>query len=158
MTFPDSPCVCIVVGPCACPRNERALRNISNRTWPHGPMTAEQRAWCVAEANRAGDKREDLERLTNRDLAVSVLQAWMGFAMETVKPKLCESCRACMIEILENRIRRILASRSEEPEESLAEAHCFHLVELRKILEGEHTCGVYDDYGPPATIRGPLFE
>jgi hypothetical protein len=67
-----------------------------------------------------------------------------------------------MIELLDSRIRKILsidrAEAAETGEESLAEAHCFHLMEIQRILEGKPTCGIYDDYGAPPTIDGPLFS
>jgi hypothetical protein len=85
MIFPYSPCVCYYDPDrkgCRCGDEEKALRHFSGRTWPHGPMTPEQRAWCIDEADRAGEgsfKREDLEQLTDRDLAADVLRAWTDY-------------------------------------------------------------------------------
>jgi hypothetical protein len=71
-----------------------------------------------------------------------------------------------MIELLNRRIRKMLdVAREESDDESedelsplgLAKAEAFHLLEIRNILNGEKTCGVYDDYGDPPTVHGPLF-
>ena len=79
----------------------------------------------------------------------------------------CDSCRAAMVDLFEQRIRRILAVGRElgyaEPGdddayEDIGQSHCFHLTELIRILKRETTCGVFDDYGPPATVKGPLFD
>lgn len=73
--------------------------------------------------------------------------------------KLCAECVAFMVDLLEKRMRRILeVSRAEPDDIGLGEAECFHLMEIESILEGKLTCGVYDDYGPPPTITGPLFK
>lgn len=67
---------------CACGDGERALRHIVNGTWPHGSMTAEQRAWCVEEADSAGEgayKLSELEALNDQDLARTVLDAWTDY-------------------------------------------------------------------------------
>ena len=81
--FQDSPCVCAPAGEgCACGHEERALRNITNRTWPHGPMTPKQRAWCVQEADSAGEGSydpADLVAQSDRDLAADTLQAWNDY-------------------------------------------------------------------------------
>ena len=82
--FQDSPCVCNVgCDGCMCSTDERALRNISNRTWPHGPMTAEQREWCAREADHAGEgayKYSDLIQMSDLDLAHDTLNAWEDYA------------------------------------------------------------------------------
>jgi hypothetical protein len=83
---------------------------------------------------------------------------------------MCESCKQFAIDLLESRIRAILAGRDPEPGdddcedvdpepgdddcEDVAEAHCFHLLEVARILRGETTCGIYDDYGA-SVLRMP---
>lgn len=71
-----------------------------------------------------------------------------------------------MLELLDSRIRRILevgreesAFQGEDDDDNsdLGQSQCFHLMEISRILKGETTCGVYDDYGRPLTIAGPLF-
>jgi len=76
---------------------------------------------------------------------------------------MCDPCKREMIAILEARMRRIMDVAYNVPECSeadveIADAKCFHLMELRQILEGKQTCGVYDDHGEPPTIKGPLFQ
>src|SRR5690349_12540919 len=87
-TFPDSPCVCMPsCQGCICGHEERALRNISNRTWPHGPMTPEQREWCIGEAVWAGEgscNREDMEAMPDRDIAADTLRAWTDYVRSNV--------------------------------------------------------------------------
>lgn len=79
--------------------------------------------------------------------------------------RMCAACRTAMIDLLEQRIRKILEvaeqERTEdneyddEPEAVMhAKSHCFHLVELQAILRGQQTCGVFDDHGPPPTVKG----
>jgi hypothetical protein len=65
---------------------------------------------------------------------------------------MCESCKAAMVAMLNQRIRAILAQEQQLKEDDgdgddTAQSHCFHLMEVRRILEGLPTCGVYDDYG-----------
>lgn len=74
---------------------------------------------------------------------------------------MCEDCKREMIAILTERTKRVLAVAHDEPGEDgvgLAQSHCFHFMELIAILKGESTCGVYDDYGKPPTVSGPLFR
>ena len=82
--FPDSPCVCNAgCDGCMCTTDERALRNISSCTWPHGAMTESQREWCARKADRAGEgayKYSDLIQLSDRDLAHDTLSAWADYA------------------------------------------------------------------------------
>ncbi len=68
---------------CLCGDQERALRHITGGTWPHGPMTPEQRQWCIEEADRAAEgalKASELDLLPDADLARSVLFAWADYA------------------------------------------------------------------------------
>jgi addiction module HigA family antidote len=59
-----------------------------------------------------------------------------------------------VIDLLEARIRKILEISHREPEpHDCAESICFHLREIRYILEGNATCGVFDDYGPVGNER-----
>ncbi len=61
---------------------------------------------------------------------------------------LCDECRTFMDDLLDKRIRKILAVSQAEPEsDDSSQAHCFHLMEIQRILRGEKTCGVFDDYG-----------
>lgn len=62
---------------------------------------------------------------------------------------ICPNCRDFVIDLLDKRIARILEVSRAEPEEGdVSGAHCFHLMEIKSILEGKRTCGVFDDYGP----------
>lgn len=83
----------------------------------------------------------------------------------------CDSCKRELLELLDKRIRKILHVAHESrpdglevnPDGSLtdigiAETHCFHLMEIQRILRGEKTYGVYDEYGDPPMIKGPLFD
>lgn len=80
---------------------------------------------------------------------------------------LCEGCRDAIVKLLDERMVRILAvareqagSEEEFQEDVTSRAECFHLMEIQRIVQGQPTCGVYDDYGrppEPLTIRGPLF-
>jgi len=85
---------------------------------------------------------------------------------EEKKPRICADCVKCITNMLDARMRRMIAAAREEDatgeddsEENtdLAKAECFHLMEIRRIIEGGTTCGIYDDFGPPLTISGPLF-
>ncbi len=74
---------------------------------------------------------------------------------------LCGNCKLFMLDLLNKRIRRILEiarkeargdGRDQDDDGNItavghAQAQCFHLMELRCILEGQETSGVYDDYG-----------
>lgn len=83
---------------------------------------------------------------------------------------ICPDCRQFMSDLLDKRIRKILeVARDEakfqrehgnasELDELLGGSECFHLMEIKAVIEGRKTCGVYDDYGDPPTINGPLFE
>jgi hypothetical protein len=65
----------------ACRENEAALRHLAYYGFAE-PMTPEQRAWCIDEADRAGEgtyRREDLEKLSDQELAKTVLQAWWDY-------------------------------------------------------------------------------
>ena len=63
----------------------------------------------------------------------------------------CELCKAEFIEMLEKRMRAILAVAREENHEDMMVAHaeCFHLIELQRKLQGLPTCGVYDEIPEP---------
>lgn len=68
--------------------------------------------------------------------------------------KMCDGCKAFLIDLLDARISRILevgrqelAEGSTEEETDIGQSHCFHLMEIKQIIEGKTTCGVYDDYG-----------
>ncbi len=68
-------------------------------------------------------------------------------------PKLCDACRKFMVDLLGQRIQKILevyreeAAADSECNGDIGQSHCFHLMEIQRILEGKPTCGVYDDYG-----------
>jgi hypothetical protein len=79
---------------------------------------------------------------------------------------LCAICKAFMIELLDKRIRAMFTVAREESsgednddfsEVGLMQSHAFHLLEIKNILNGKRTSGVYDDYGDPPTVHGPLF-
>lgn len=80
---------------------------------------------------------------------------------------ICDHCKPLLLDLLEKRIRRVLEVAkaeneklgvSDEDDMATAQAECFHFMELKLILEGLPTCGLYDDYGPPKTIEGPLLK
>ncbi len=57
------------------------------------------------------------------------------------------------VNILTDRIRKMREVYTSEPggdPEELWMGHAFHLMEIRNIVEGKYTCGVYDDFGAPA--------
>lgn len=63
---------------CACDPAERVVRAYASNRYT-GRMTPAQRAWCVAEADHAGEgyyRREELEALPDGALAAAVLHAW----------------------------------------------------------------------------------
>lgn len=75
--------VACCMGPhgCVCDQVERVIR-----AYQEGrriiPLTAEQRAWCVREADRAGEglyRPAELEALSDRNLARAVLYAWAEY-------------------------------------------------------------------------------
>lgn len=82
---------------------------------------------------------------------------------------LCEKCTGAMIRILEERIRMTLEVGREErrfqeergvqfeDDDDIGQSQCFHFMELIRIIKGQQTSGVYDLFGPPVTIDGPLF-
>lgn len=51
------------------------------------PMTAEEREWCIDEADACGEgfyRREDLESMPDEDLAYSVLGAWWMYSCSQI--------------------------------------------------------------------------
>lgn len=76
--------------------------------------------------------------------------------------KMCPECTAFMRDVLEKRIRRVLEVAAGEPDRKAAiqdaQATCFHFMELLDVVSGKPTSGVFDDFGEPVTITGPLFE
>lgn len=63
---------------CACDPAERVLRAYASNRYT-GRMTPVQRAWCVAQADWAGEgfyQREELEAMDDGDLAATVLEMW----------------------------------------------------------------------------------
>lgn len=75
-------CDCDPEGNFQCGDQEHALRLIAAKTWPHGPMTAEQRRWCIQEADWAGEgswSEEKLAKLNDQELANAVLRAWWDY-------------------------------------------------------------------------------
>jgi hypothetical protein len=68
---------------CACGPQERVLRHILAGTWPHLPLTPEQRAWMVDDADWAAEgglTKAELEAMTDRDLASALMGAWADYA------------------------------------------------------------------------------
>ena len=79
--FPVEPCT-TCGEECMCGDQERVIRRIIRGDWPHGPMTARQREWCVQEADSAGEgmfHRRGLELLSDIDLAQAVMEAWRNY-------------------------------------------------------------------------------
>ena len=61
-----------------------------------------------------------------------------------------------VVAIIDARIRKMREAYTSEPGGDPEErwmAAAFHLMELRNILEGKYTCGVYDDFGAPDGFR-----
>jgi hypothetical protein len=82
MIFPSVTCDCDPEGNFVCGEEEHVLRLISSNKWPHGPMTEEQRQWCIREADSAGEgswSEAELLKLNDQDLAHAVLQAWRDY-------------------------------------------------------------------------------
>lgn len=75
---------------------------------------------------------------------------------------MCDACKTFMLDLLDKRTRRILALSHEEQDEErdaeAAQAHCFHLMELERILRGEPTSGIFDEYGAANQGRGGSGE
>ena len=86
---------------------------------------------------------------------------------------ICESCKSQLVDMLDARMDRILevaraelrfqrahgdAAIGEREEMDAGSAECFHLMEIKAIIEGRKTCGAYDDYGDPQSIKGPSFS
>jgi hypothetical protein len=63
---------------CICGINECAIRHYSRGTLTI-PMSVEQRAWCIDQADWAGEgyyTKEELAAATDKELANKVLHAW----------------------------------------------------------------------------------
>ena len=83
MIFPSAKCDCDPEGNFVCGDEEHALRLISSGDWPHGPMTPEQRKWCIQEADSAGEgswNEAELGNLNDQELANALLRAWLDYA------------------------------------------------------------------------------
>jgi hypothetical protein len=85
------------------------------------------------------------------------------------KALLCAPCLALMDDLLNRRIQRILevgredarlqgVEDIEDADADYGQSHCFHLMELRRILWGEPTCGAFDDYGSAGLEPKPLEQ
>lgn len=64
---------------CYCTSTESALRRYASHPTSLRPMTADEREWCVGEADRCaegGYKKTELEAMSDSDLARAVLTAW----------------------------------------------------------------------------------
>lgn len=79
------PCVCYVhtdeFNDCLCSPDECVLRHYAYKGFAE-PMTAEQRDWCIREANYFGEgpySPEELKNYSDRDLATAVLGAWNDY-------------------------------------------------------------------------------
>lgn len=48
------------------------------------PMTSEEKAWCINEIVRKGEKfsASEVEHLNDQDLAYHVIQAWYDYVMD----------------------------------------------------------------------------
>lgn len=66
---------------CACMQEERVLRAYSAGRYTE-PMKTNQRKWCAEEADSAGEglyRAEELESLSDMELAHCVLDAWRSY-------------------------------------------------------------------------------
>jgi len=73
--FGSSDCV-------VCNDDERFIRNHIHNDGSVPFMTPEEREWAIDEADRAGEgmwSREDLEPMTDSELAKAVLDAWASY-------------------------------------------------------------------------------
>ena len=73
---------------CGCGQNEIALRHYAYPETSILPaMTAEQREWCIKEAEHAGEgsyPRNETENLSDEELAKAVLKAWWDYVRSNV--------------------------------------------------------------------------
>jgi len=63
---------------CVCTRDESTLRRYAAGETLRA-MTSDERKWCIDEADWAGEgyyKSEELEAMSDKDLARAVLKAW----------------------------------------------------------------------------------
>lgn len=63
---------------CVCTRDESTLRRYAAGETLRA-MTSDERKWCIDEADWAGEgyyKSEELEAMSDKDLAHAVLNAW----------------------------------------------------------------------------------
>lgn len=76
------PCACSQsCAECICGPEEKILRHYASGQNLR-PMTAEEREWCVTEADQAGEgayNREEMKNLSDRDLANTTLSAWSDY-------------------------------------------------------------------------------
>ena len=84
--FNDISFVCcrgpVDTGYCVCSRDESTLRRYSSGEHLR-PMTDEERAWCVDEADGCGEgyySESELTRMDDKALADAVLNAWHMYA------------------------------------------------------------------------------
>lgn len=84
--FPtDIPCQCYLrrVHECVCPDQEKAMRAYANRLASLRPMSEKEREWCLIQVNDVeGYARKDYEDASDRELAATVLCAWMDFCRD----------------------------------------------------------------------------
>lgn len=80
--FNDVSFVCcrgpVDTGYCVCTRDESTLRRYAAGEALR-PMRADEREWCIEEADRSGEghyNRPELERMTDAQLGHAVLNAW----------------------------------------------------------------------------------
>lgn len=67
---------------CVCSPDERVIRAYIRGDASLPPMTAEEREWCLDEADRSGEgayPREEAEGFTDQELAKRVLNAWNDY-------------------------------------------------------------------------------
>jgi len=67
---------------CVCGHEEIAIRHLIAGTWPHGPLTPEQRAWLVESADYTAEgalKEEELREMSDCDIARATLGAWNDY-------------------------------------------------------------------------------
>lgn len=91
--FPQYPCLCVFEEEsclCGTESEERALRFIARGERgaryapcvPLAPMSAEQRAWCIAEILSVEGYDKVAEDITDSELAETVLNAWTDYCRD----------------------------------------------------------------------------
>lgn len=82
--FSPANCICSGMGGeeggCACTHQERGLRAVMAGA---GPMTPEEREWCLAEIDRVeGHSRHTYQGTPDAEIARGVMDAWIDFCRD----------------------------------------------------------------------------